>query len=101
MKFERLPPDLRNWFRDMIGRRTNRDDLLRALLAAGYQKRMAEDRIESLSCVKDVVNQLRVRSNETRSETRDASAVQSTGRESHRDNGHSETPSSSDKRHRA
>ena len=45
MKFERLPPDLRNWFRDMIGRRTNRDDLLRALLAAGYQKRMAEDAV--------------------------------------------------------
>ena len=45
MKFERLPPDLRNWFRDMIGRRTNRDELLRALLAAGYQKRMAEDAV--------------------------------------------------------
>ncbi|HET9025413.1 MAG TPA: hypothetical protein VFN64_12635, partial [Burkholderiaceae bacterium] len=45
MKFEQLPPDLRNWFRDMIGRRTNRDELLRALLAAGYQKRMAEDAV--------------------------------------------------------
>jgi prolyl 4-hydroxylase len=45
MKFDQLPSDLRNWFRDMIGRRTSRDDLLRALLAAGYQKRMAEDAV--------------------------------------------------------
>ena len=45
MKFAQLPPDLRNWFRDMIGRRTNRDELLRALLAAGYEKRMAEDAV--------------------------------------------------------
>ena len=45
MKFDQLPSDLRNWFRDMIGRRTGRDDLLRALLAAGYQKRMAEDAV--------------------------------------------------------
>jgi len=45
MKFDQLPLDLRNWFRDMIGRRTSRDDLLRALLAAGYQKRMAEDAV--------------------------------------------------------
>jgi prolyl 4-hydroxylase len=45
MKFDQLPSDLKNWFRDMIGRRTSRDDLLRALLAAGYQKRMAEDAV--------------------------------------------------------
>ena len=45
MKFDQLPSDLRNWFRDMIGRRTGREDLLRALLAAGYQKRMAEDAV--------------------------------------------------------
>lgn len=45
MKFEQLQPDLKNWFRDMIGRRTSRDDLLRALLAAGYQKRLAEDAV--------------------------------------------------------
>jgi prolyl 4-hydroxylase len=45
MKFEQLQPDLRNWFRDMIGRRTGRDELLRALLAAGYQKRVAEDAV--------------------------------------------------------
>lgn len=43
MKFEQLQPELRTWFRDMIGRRTSREDMLRALLAAGYQKRMAED----------------------------------------------------------
>jgi len=45
MKFDQLPSDLRNWFRDMIGRGTSRDDLLRALLAAGYKKRMAEDAV--------------------------------------------------------
>jgi prolyl 4-hydroxylase len=45
MKFDQLPSDLRNWFRDMIGRRTSRDELLRALLAAGYQARMAEDAV--------------------------------------------------------
>lgn len=45
MKFDQLQPDLRNWFRDMIGRRTSRDDLLRALIAAGYQRRMAEDAV--------------------------------------------------------
>lgn len=45
MKFDQLPSDLRNWFRDMIVRRTSRDELLRALLAAGYQKRMAEDAV--------------------------------------------------------
>lgn len=45
MKFDQLPSDLKNWFRDMIGRRTSRDELLRALLAAGYQKRMAEDAV--------------------------------------------------------
>jgi prolyl 4-hydroxylase len=45
MKFEQLQPDLRNWFRDMIGRRTSREEMLRALLAAGYQKRMAEDAV--------------------------------------------------------
>ena len=45
MKFEQLQPDLRTWFRDMIGRRTSRDDLLRALIAAGYQRRMAEDAV--------------------------------------------------------
>ena len=45
MKFEQLQPDLQVWFRDMIGRRTSRDDLLRALLAAGYQKRMAEEAV--------------------------------------------------------
>jgi prolyl 4-hydroxylase len=47
MKFEQLPSDLRNWFRDMIGRRTSREDLLRALLAAGYQKRMAEEAVSA------------------------------------------------------
>jgi len=45
MKFEQLQPDLRNWFRDMIGRRTSREDLLRALAAAGYHKKMAEDAV--------------------------------------------------------
>lgn len=45
MKFDQLPSDLRTWFRDMIGRRTSRDDLLRALVAAGYQRRMAEDAV--------------------------------------------------------
>jgi prolyl 4-hydroxylase len=45
MKFDQLQPDLRRWFHDMIGRRTGRDELLRALLAAGYQKRMAEDAV--------------------------------------------------------
>jgi prolyl 4-hydroxylase len=45
MKFEQLQPDLQHWFRDMIGRRTGADDLLRALLAAGYQKRIAEDAV--------------------------------------------------------
>lgn len=45
MKFEQLQPDLRNWFRDMIGRRTGREELLRALLAAGYQKRLAEEAV--------------------------------------------------------
>ncbi len=45
MKFEQLQPDLRNWFRDMIARRTGREDLLRALLAAGYQKGMAEEAV--------------------------------------------------------
>ncbi|MGE5160674.1 MAG: 2OG-Fe(II) oxygenase [Betaproteobacteria bacterium] len=47
MKFDQLPTDLRNWFRDMIGRRTSREDLVRALLAAGYQKRMAEDAVSA------------------------------------------------------
>ena len=45
MKFDQLPSDLRTWFRDMISRRTSRDDLLRALVAAGYQKRMAQDAV--------------------------------------------------------
>jgi prolyl 4-hydroxylase len=45
MKFDQLPSDLRNWFRDMIGRRTSRDELLRALLAVGYQERMAKDAV--------------------------------------------------------
>lgn len=45
MKFDQLQPDLKNWFRDMIARRTGREDLLRALLAAGYQKRMAEEAV--------------------------------------------------------
>jgi prolyl 4-hydroxylase len=45
MKFDQLQPDLKNWFRDMIARRTGRDDLLRALLAAGYQKRLAEEAV--------------------------------------------------------
>jgi prolyl 4-hydroxylase len=45
MKFEQLQNDLQVWFRDMIGRRTSREDLLRALLAAGYQKKMAEDAV--------------------------------------------------------
>jgi prolyl 4-hydroxylase len=45
MKFEQLQPDLQHWFRDMIGRRTGADDLVRALLAAGYQKRIAEDAV--------------------------------------------------------
>ena len=45
MKFEQLQPDLKNWFRDMIARRTGRDDLLRALLAAGYQKGLAEEAV--------------------------------------------------------
>lgn len=45
MKFEQLQPDLRQWFRDMIGRRTPRDEMLRALLSAGYQKRMAEEAV--------------------------------------------------------
>jgi prolyl 4-hydroxylase len=45
MKFEQLQPDLRNWFRDMIGRRTPREEMLRALLAAGYKKRIAEDAV--------------------------------------------------------
>jgi prolyl 4-hydroxylase len=47
MKFDQLPSDLRNWFRDMIGRRTSRDELLRALLAAGYQDRMAKDAVDA------------------------------------------------------
>lgn len=45
MKFDELQPDLRAWFRDMIGRRTSRDDLLRALVAAGYQERMAQEAV--------------------------------------------------------
>ena len=45
MKFDQLQPDLKNWFRDMIARRTGREDLLRALLAAGYQKRLAEEAV--------------------------------------------------------
>jgi prolyl 4-hydroxylase len=45
MNFQHLQPDLQQWFRDMIARRTGRDELLRALLAAGYQKRMAEDAV--------------------------------------------------------
>jgi prolyl 4-hydroxylase len=45
MKFEQLQLDLRSWFRDMIGRRTSREELLRALLAAGYQKKLAEEAV--------------------------------------------------------
>jgi prolyl 4-hydroxylase len=45
MKFEQLQPDLRNWFRDMIGRGTGREELLRALLAAGYRKQMAAEAV--------------------------------------------------------
>lgn len=63
------------------------------------QKRMAEDRIEGLSCVKDVVNQLRVGSaDRSRSSS---SSSSSSGSSTNRENGHSETSSSSDKRHRA
>lgn len=58
------------------------------------QKRMAEDRIENLSCVKDVVNQLRVSS-------RDRNKSSSTTSSATRENGHGETQGSSDKRHRA
>lgn len=47
MKFEQLQPDLRTWFRDMIRRRTSREDMLRALLAAGYQERIAEDAVDA------------------------------------------------------
>jgi prolyl 4-hydroxylase len=47
MKFQQLQPDLQKWFRDMIARRTSRDDLLRALVAAGYQKRIAEEAVAS------------------------------------------------------
>jgi osmotically-inducible protein OsmY len=65
------------------------------------QKRMAEDRIENLSCVKDVVNQLRIRSSERERSSAASSTSRETGRDMNRDNGHSETPSSSDKRHRA
>ena len=64
------------------------------------QKRMAEDRIENLSCVKDVVNQLRVGSRDRSRSSSDTSSTLSSSTSS-RDNGHGETPSSSDKRHRA
>ena len=47
MKFDQLQPDLKNWFRDMIARRTGREDLLRALVSAGYQKRMAEEAVSA------------------------------------------------------
>jgi prolyl 4-hydroxylase len=42
MKFEQLQPDLRSWFRDMIARRTTREELVRALVAAGYKQNVAE-----------------------------------------------------------
>jgi prolyl 4-hydroxylase len=45
MKFEKLQPELRNWFRDMIGRGAAREEMLRSLLAAGYGKRLAEDAV--------------------------------------------------------
>ncbi|MGZ8273595.1 MAG: 2OG-Fe(II) oxygenase [Burkholderiaceae bacterium] len=45
MKFDQLQPDLKNWFRDMIARRTGREDLLQALLAAGYQKGLAKEAV--------------------------------------------------------
>ena len=43
MKFEQLQPDLKAWFRDMIARRTSREELLRALVAAGYKQKVAEE----------------------------------------------------------
>jgi osmotically-inducible protein OsmY len=57
------------------------------------QKRMAEDCIEHLSCVRDVVNQLRIGSVQRGSS--------SGGSGTQKENGHSETQSSSEKRHRA
>ncbi len=43
MKFEQLQPELRTWFRDMIARRTGREELVRALVAAGYKPKVAEE----------------------------------------------------------
>ncbi len=45
MQFDRLPPALRDWFRETIARGTSRAAALDALIGAGYQRSYAEEAV--------------------------------------------------------
>ncbi|MEG2153645.1 MAG: 2OG-Fe(II) oxygenase [Burkholderiaceae bacterium] len=45
MQFDRLPPALRDWFRDAIARGTTRAAVIEALVGAGYQRAYAEEAV--------------------------------------------------------
>jgi prolyl 4-hydroxylase len=47
MKFDQLQAPLKDWFRGMIARRTGRDELLRALISAGYNAGFAEAAVKA------------------------------------------------------
>jgi prolyl 4-hydroxylase len=47
MKVEQLKPELQAWFRNMIAQAFSRDAALEALLAAGYEKRFADQAVEA------------------------------------------------------
>jgi prolyl 4-hydroxylase len=47
MKFERLAPELQSWFRQLIGQGSDRESVLKALLAAGYDPGYARDATET------------------------------------------------------
>jgi prolyl 4-hydroxylase len=47
MKVEQLKPELQAWFRTMIAQAFSREAALEALLAAGYEKRFADQAVEA------------------------------------------------------
>lgn len=47
MKFERLAPQLQTWFRQLIAQGSDRDSLVQALLAAGYEPGLAREATEA------------------------------------------------------